>query len=129
MRMPSSQFGEPWILKEAKGAYFYSANITGKWCVFCEPAEIDERWLEICQLLDSGLLLAAKVSTEVARRITGHSGHVICIYTKDWRDEEDVFRTLAVLREAGFSRPLKYKRDIDTMDPSLNPDREFFYEG
>lgn len=47
------------------------------------------------------------------RQLTGHAGHVSCFDTKDWRDEADVFRTLVVLREAGFARQLKYKRDLD----------------
>jgi hypothetical protein len=126
--MPS-QSAAFWLLQEARGANFYSTDTTGKWCVICSPDDVDAAWMVVCQLLKDNKVIAAKVSTASARRQTGHDTHVICVYTRDWRDKADVFRTLAVLREAGFTEPLKYKRDIDTLNPPDDSAQEFYYEG
>jgi hypothetical protein len=40
--------------------------------------------------------------------------HVICVYTQDWEDKEDVMRVRTKLRRLGFNRTLHYKRDKDT---------------
>lgn len=125
---PSRELDDTWILHNRPGACFYSSTASGKWCVVRDPLAIDEAWQTICRLLGEGKLLAAKVSTKLARKITGHDSHVICVYTTDWADEADVYRVRDVLRDAGFIEPLRYKRDLDTMRPELNPDREFYYE-
>ena len=72
--------------------------------------------------------MAAKVSTSGARKITGHTTHVICVYTRDWRDVKAVQAVREVLRNAGFVDRIGYKRDIDTMRPELNAGPEFIYE-
>jgi hypothetical protein len=127
-QLPSSEVGAPWILRNARGVNFYSDEKSGKWCIVRDSSSIDAAWKTVCTLLDSGALVAAKVSTGTARRLTGHTTQVICVYTRDWSNKPDVFRTREVLRAVGFTERLNYKRDVDTMNPDLNPEREFFYE-
>ena len=39
---------------------------------------------------------------------------LICVYTSDWRDQEDVMRVREALRQLGFTNKLYYKTDDDT---------------
>ena len=39
---------------------------------------------------------------------------MICVYTYDWTDEEDVRRIREVLRELGFVKKIPYKADQET---------------
>ena len=66
-------------------------------------------------LVASDALLAAKVSTRAAVAAGGYARHVICVYTRDWSNEADVQQARHVLRSAGFSECLGYKRDSDTI--------------
>lgn len=105
---------------------FHSNEHSGKWCLVCDTDEVEEAWQRICKLLDRGELLVAKVSTLWSQRFSGFSTHLTCVYTLDWSDEVEIGRVRQVLREAGFSSSLGYKRDIDTMRPQ--PDRpEYLY--
>nr|WP_233528268.1 hypothetical protein [Cupriavidus sp. P-10] len=57
-------------------------------------------------------ILLAKVSSAIGRRY--HDGHVICIFTLDWNDQADLMIVRQVLRDAGFTAEMDYKRDVDT---------------
>jgi hypothetical protein len=41
---------------------------------------------------------------------------LICVYTSDWHDKDDVRRVLRGLRELGISWGLSYKTDEATLD-------------
>ncbi len=56
--------------------------------------------------------MCAKMS--IALRSMSRDGHVICVYTRDWVDRQDLMRAREVLRSLGFVKELGYKRDIDT---------------
>ena len=45
----------------------------------------------------------------------GYDRYVICVYTRDWRNEAEVQQARQVLRSVGFSERLGYKRDSDTI--------------
>jgi hypothetical protein len=71
-----------------------------------------------CDALTAGRLgNCAKVSTA---RPNPHSTdarkHVICVYTYDSEDSEDVMRIRASLRELAFVSPIAYKADQATDD-------------
>lgn len=123
-----TQSTKVWITRAAPQVRsFYSNERSGKWCLVCETDEADEAWLRICDLLDRSELLVAKVSTLSSQRFSGFRTHVICVYTLDWEDRAEVARVRQVLRAAGFSTSMGYKRDIDTMMPQ--PGRpEFLYQ-
>lgn len=103
-----------WLFLEAPGQLFKSSDHSGKWCIFRAPDEIDEAWRVVGELVTVGKLLAAKVSTAQALTFGGYERHVICVYTRDWQDENEVQSARDVLRAAGFGEPLQYKRDADT---------------
>jgi len=91
---------------------FFSGPTTGKWCIFVPSSDVDLAWTKVRVAVDEDKLLCAKVST--ALRSMGRDGHVICVYTRDWADRQDLMRVREVLRSLGFVKELGYKRDIDT---------------
>jgi hypothetical protein len=78
--------------------------------LFPEPSELTDTWMKIVDgTINNRLGSAAKVAT---------SGEgVICIYTKDFRNVEDVRRVLEELAAIGvvrLGRVISYKSDVYT---------------
>ncbi|KAL2268138.1 hypothetical protein VTJ83DRAFT_2984 [Remersonia thermophila] len=92
--------------------------LTGKWMLFPAPGCVNEVWAKVVQATVAGTLgIAAKVDTRAAGQ--GGKERVVCVYTKDFRDKNDVARVLNRLRELelvrpGEGRPLYYKSDAWT---------------
>ncbi|MFM0402587.1 putative phosphothreonine lyase domain-containing protein [Paraburkholderia aspalathi] len=85
-----------------------SGPTTGKWCIFAPSSDVDQAWAKIKCAVEGDNLLFAKVST--ALRSMGRDGHVICVYTQDWTDKQDLLHVREVLRSLGFIGELGYKR-------------------
>ncbi|CAD6538876.1 putative phosphothreonine lyase domain-containing protein [Paraburkholderia metrosideri] len=96
-----------------------STDAAGKWCIFSSSVEVDEHWGKIRHAMENDQLMCAKVST--ALRSMSRDGHVICVYTRDWTDVQDVAGARDVLRLLGFVAELGYKRDIDTVNGVYGP--------
>jgi hypothetical protein len=110
---PSEDLGCNWHYKQSPSYNdFASTDATGKWCIFLSPAEVDEEWSKIRDAIENDQLTCAKVST--ALRGMSREGHIICVYTRDWADRQDLMRACEVLRSLGFLDELGYKRDIDS---------------
>jgi hypothetical protein len=79
-------------------------------------AEIDEVWLKIKDATEKGLLGgSAKATTAMTNpNATKSDTKVICVYTYDATDEEDVRRVRRALRELGIVAKIPYKTDNDT---------------
>jgi len=85
--------------------------VCGKWLIFSTPATVDSDWAKVAEGVTSGLLgIGAKVSPQ----IPDHYNHVICVYTKNYLDVDDVKRVREGLRSVGFTKMLKYKADAFT---------------
>lgn len=112
---PSTAMRDPWIGQVTRGKQFWSTDRSGKWVIRRPPESIDDAWIQVLALVTTGSLLCAKVSTRQGIVFGGYPQHAICVYTVDWQDRPDVMRVRKVLREAGFTEVLQYKRDIDTM--------------
>jgi hypothetical protein len=115
--LPSRNTTEPWIYARGTGDGCHEDGQTyvGKWLVFVAPADVDRLWAAIQGATEVDRLgIAAKVST---RHQTGHQSdhHVICVYTRDSRDKDDVGRVLGGLREIGVEGRLFYKTDQATL--------------
>ncbi len=84
----------------------------GKWLVYRVRDEIDSVWLTIARATFNRTLgTGAKVSTseeDKAKR------HVICIYTRNYLELDDVKRVRGLLKDMGFTESLCYKPDIYT---------------
>lgn len=112
-----------YILKNNKD--FKSTDSTGKWCIFSTVKNVDKDWIAVKSLIDSGMIIGAKVSTAFSMKNTEYKKYVICVYTKDWNDMEDLNKTREALYSAGFNKKLKYKRDIDTHN-KVQGKKEFY---
>ncbi|WP_454737163.1 putative phosphothreonine lyase domain-containing protein [Cupriavidus necator] len=110
---PSLNEKEVWLHVAAPSLKSFESNeSTGKWCIFRSEHEIDQSWATVKDLAAAEKILLAKVSTAIGRRY--HDGHVICIYTLDWNNHADLMTVREVLRAAGFTEEMGYKRDVDT---------------
>lgn len=123
--LPSKDFSNSWKSVSSPGlTHFKSNEHTGKWCIVLTSGEVDKAWEVISDLVKSGQLLFAKVSTALGAKRT--RTYVICIYTLDWSNHEDLERTRKVLFDAGFTQPLNYKRDIETINKVYDDPNEFY---
>jgi hypothetical protein len=108
---------------------FKSNDKTGKWCIFLSPKEVDSAWEKIKSYIEAtenlDTLFLAKVSTKLGSQ-THANQHVICVYTSDWENEENLKKTRQVLTNLGFTQPLNYKRDTQTLERKYNTEDEFY---
>ena len=85
--------------------------------LFPRVDEVNEAWRTVCEGVDADRLgTAAKVSTS---GLEGDAARLICVYTKDFTDVEDVRRVLLGLVEMGLVRAdmprgIMYKCDAYT---------------
>ncbi|KAK4140098.1 uncharacterized protein C8A04DRAFT_15242 [Dichotomopilus funicola] len=89
--------------------------VTGKWMLFPPPGEVDAVWACVAAATAEGELgTAAKVET----RSRADKERLVCVYTKDCREKEDVARVLIQMRELGLVKPggkqIYYKSDAWT---------------
>ncbi|WP_371826753.1 putative phosphothreonine lyase domain-containg protein [Caballeronia sp. SBC1] len=118
---PSEDFSRSWQMRKSPScSIIRSGPTTGKWCIFVTSADVDLAWTKIRGAVEADELLFAKVST--ALRSQRRDGHVICVYTRDWTDRQDLLHIREVLRSLGFAEELGYKRDIDTLNRNYGPD-------
>lgn len=81
----------------------------GKWLIYRDATQIDGTWMEIAKAVFEGALgTSAKASTARQKK----KRHVICIYTHNYLDLDDVERVREKLREMGFTETLCYKPDL-----------------
>lgn len=111
---PSSNRTEEWLWAQGSQAQGAGGPWAGKWMPRVSAADVDEVWVKVAAATEDGLLgTETKVSTVLSNvanpRADGPGTHVICAYTRDCRDLEDVGRVLAGLRSLGFEGRLSYK--------------------
>lgn len=86
----------------------------GKWLVFLRRGYVDEVWRAVRDAtLQGRLSITAKISTRKNAPI-GEDLHVLCVYTADSNDIDDVMRVREMLRELGFKRKISYKPNAMT---------------
>ncbi len=109
---PSVDWDHAWQFARSTHEDFslWPQGFAGKWCIFRGTHVIDDAWRLVEKAVSVNRLQLAKVSTVLSRR----DKHVICVYTRDWRDDADVNRARIVLLEIGFGDELGYKRDVET---------------
>lgn len=115
-----------WLNAEREDAPFYSTQKSGKWCLSFALEEVDAAWARIDALVAAGKVCAAIASTVWGSRTRGFDTLVICVFTENWEDKDDVRRVRQLLLEEGFTASMGYKRDIDTVQP-VPGQPEFIY--
>ena len=86
----------------------------GKWMFFPDPSTVDEIWGVVARATAANELgVAAKVAAKGDDEGRQGSARLICVYTRDFRDKDDVGRVLTRLRELELvkmnRRPIYYK--------------------
>lgn len=91
---------------------------TGKWLIFINRRAIDEVWSIIKDATEAGGLgTDAKVATKIqADMYSERNSHLICVYTKDWKNKREVMRVRGALRKLGITHSIPYKADEDSLD-------------
>ncbi|KAH8661662.1 hypothetical protein BGZ60DRAFT_413637 [Tricladium varicosporioides] len=89
---------------------------SGKWMLFCPPNEINSVWEVVARAVANNELgSAAKVAPDDGN---DRKPRLICIYTKDFSDMEDVTRVLVKLKDLGVvdnrGKNIYYKCDAYT---------------
>ncbi len=108
-----------WIYAHrTKGDYPKSTLNSGKWLVFVNSDNIDDVWKDIKTATESGLLgKASKVATNKPNpNATNSNVKVICVYSYDYTDEQDVMRIRRELRKIGIESKIPYKTDRATQE-------------
>jgi Domain of unknown function (DUF1917) len=109
-RLPSQiTTGDGWLFVYQKlGDYPRLAR--GKWLVHTTRERIDNLWQIIALATEEGYLGSfSKVSTAGLQDTAKTGVHVICMYTYDSNDREDIMRIRAALREMNIIQPLSYQ--------------------
>lgn len=114
---PSEVAEVHWIYaRRKKGSYPKGTSRSGKWLLFVPSKNVDEIWRKIKKAVEDGELgNEAKVATAKQSPLSSSDAKVICVYTYDYEDQKDVMRIRQRLREMGFTKPLSYKTDVDTL--------------
>jgi hypothetical protein len=116
-KRPSTENNGYWIVSiRPEGEYPKPTLNIGKWIIFTAVEKVDDIWDQIDKATRAGLLgPESKVSTA---KPNPHSKdpktRVICVYSYDWTDVEDVKRIRNELHKIGISKKIPYKSDIDT---------------
>lgn len=116
-KLPSEAASDYWIYAERKtGRYPQHSARGGKWLIFVSNHNIDRVWTRIKNATEEGRLGGiAKVATaKINPDFPNSKAMIICVYTYDWRDEQDVKRIREELRKIGIIRKIAYKTDEDT---------------
>lgn len=85
----------------------------GKWMLFCPPGEVNDIWSAVARATANNELgIAAKVAPKPEDE-DPRKDRLVCVYTADFRDKQDVGRVLQRLRELKLveakGRPIYYK--------------------
>lgn len=112
--IPSRTRDRYWIDVEKPDAQW--SDNPGKWLLFIPATRVDAVWRTIRSETILGTLgVGAKVATAMKSPLsTSQRVKLICVYTFNAADLDDVRRVRQRLRELGFSKKIPYKTDAAT---------------
>lgn len=108
---------EGWIYAfHDKDGYPRDTERSGKWLVFAPATNIDTTWTQFKKALHQGSFgRVMKVATRARLdRYDNVMKHVICVYTYDYEDIQDIKRVRQALRSLGVTWKISYKDDETT---------------
>ncbi|MEO9257324.1 MAG: putative phosphothreonine lyase domain-containing protein [Crocinitomicaceae bacterium] len=118
---PSTISEDYWVYASVKNEQNHPRKFKnekpGKWLVFTDISEIDTTWQTIKKATERGQLgLGSKAATAKDNpNATSASEKVICVYTYNWQDLNEINRVEKALRSIGIEQTLFYKTDSDTL--------------
>lgn len=88
----------------------------GKWLLFVNSRNLGFVWNKIKKAVEEGKLGGSAKAARSGRVYPAEISNVkvICVYTYDWTDSQDVKRIREELRNLGITRKISYKTDEDT---------------
>ena len=128
---PSEVFNDYWIYARRKAGVYPASTIrSGKWLIFASVDEIDSTWAVIKQATIEGRLGGVSKVATARDNPTSKDPNtkVICVYTYDYEDTEDVFGIREVLYGLGFDKRLVYKSDRATREGRYGPKVGTYYK-
>lgn len=116
---PSQETNEYWIasVRSADAPKYPTMTAdAGKWLIFADIKDIDAIWEKISEATKKGLLgNGSKVSTaKINAMAKDRNQKVICVYTYDVNDIEDVSKIRAELYKLGITQKIPYKTNDAT---------------
>ena len=100
-----------YVENDKKPIYKITTERVGKWMIYTSEKFYDETWNIIIKLTENGELVDNCKITRKGRSPTS----VICVYTYDGDDVDDVFRVAKkLIRELGLNNTIAYKEDSET---------------
>lgn len=88
------------IVKELLATAVELHVTTGKWMIFPGPEEVNEVWHVVAKATANNQLgISSKVAPDSG---DDRKGRLVCIYTEDFRDMDDVRRVLLKLKDLGL---------------------------
>ncbi len=121
---PSKAFDGYWIYaRRKKGSYPAHTARSGKWLIFAPTDQIDRAWEIVKQATINGMLgEVSKVATALENsNAKDNNVKVICVYTYDYEDKDDVYSIRDKLYKLGFTNRLVYKTDQATKSKKYGP--------
>ena len=117
-RPPSQIHDDYWVNATARTHQRSITQRSGKWLIFVPLDELDAAWAKVKRATQEGLLgNSSKAATALPNpNAADPTKRVICVYTYDSDDREDVMRVRQALRDLGFDRPMPYKTDQATLE-------------
>jgi hypothetical protein len=128
---PSKVVDNYWIYaRRKKGSYRAHTARSGKWLIFVPADQIDKTWEIVKQATIKGTLgEVSKVATALENpNAKDHNIKVICVYTYDYEDKEDVYAIRNKLFELGFTNKLVYKSDQATSSGKYGHGSGIYYK-
>lgn len=118
LRIPSQTFDRFWLFHVYEDYEFKKdklLRLSGKWLIFDSITSIDKHWKKVLDALDNNLLgPSAKVCTSKKKiGFENNDRRVICVFTEDYNDLDDVWRVEKAIRSIGIENKLLYKLDVD----------------
>lgn len=114
---PNQETERFWIYARRRDElYPKNTEFSGKWLIFVDATAVNTVWKKIKKATETGLLgSASKVSTAKAGdQNNSASQRVICVFTYNYKDEEDVLRIRQQLVDLGITQKIPYKSDLQT---------------
>lgn len=125
--VPTTHLSGYWVAAANPKKSFINSDLSGKWIIQLEEKEVDSVWKKIKKACKSGKFELAKCSTLLMiQEVPKYKDYVICVYTNDWSDLNDVKKVRENLRKLGIEQPLKYKRDLETRNGVYGTNDEFY---
>ena len=111
---PTQAVAGAWIYAETENIlYPEDTKRSGKWLVFLQEESIDRCWMYMRVAL-AMYRFGRKIKSSTCVSCGERKRYVVCVYTYDYADSEDVMRIRASLRDLGIQYPITYKSNEQT---------------